>query len=111
MLVDDFVASRRDHEFSRWAISVPGERAPLLTDVFDANATILYEAKAASGRNEARMAVGQLLDYRRHIPIDDLKCALLLPERPRADLRDFISAAGLGVAFRDGDGFAEILSR
>jgi 5-methylcytosine-specific restriction protein A len=47
------------------------------------------------------MAVGQLYDYRRHVHVHDLRCSVLLPERPTADLRDLLRDAGLGLAFRE----------
>jgi hypothetical protein len=103
-LVDDFIASQSGHEFSRWAIKVPKE-PPLLTDVYDETDRVLYEAKALARRSDVRMAVGQLYDYRRHVDVDNLRCAVLLPERPRADLRDLLQSAGLGLAFRSGDKF------
>lgn len=103
-LVEDFVASQAGHEFSRWAITMPKE-SPLLTDVYDETDRVLYEAKALSGRSDVRMAVGQLYDYRRHVDVEDLRCAVLLPDRPRADLRDLLQSAGLGLAFREGDRF------
>lgn len=105
-LVDDFVACQPDHDFNRWAIKLPEERSPLLTDVYDSTDRVLYEAKAATGRSELRMAVGQLLDYRRHVAVDGLRCSVLLPSRPSADLRDYLLAAGLGLAYKQGDGFA-----
>jgi hypothetical protein len=51
------------------------------------------------------MAVGQLYDYRRHVDVEGLRCSVLLPERPSADLRDFVETAGLGLVFKDGDAF------
>ncbi|MFY9713616.1 MAG: hypothetical protein WAK00_09080, partial [Microbacterium sp.] len=105
-LVDEFVASQRDHEFKRWAIKLPEERSPLLTDVYDKTDRVLYEAKAFAGRADLRMAVGQLYDYRRHVRVDDLRCSVLLPSRPTADLRDYLETAGLGLVFKDGDRFS-----
>lgn len=104
-LVDDFVVSQRAHDFSRWAITIPKECTRLLTDIYDETDHVLYEAKALAGRSDIRMAVGQLYDYRRHIEVDDLRCAVLLPERPRADLRDFLADVGLGLAYRENDSF------
>lgn len=104
-LVDDFVASQSGHVFKRWAIKLPEERSLLLTDIYDTTDRMLYEAKAVSKRADLRMAVGQLFDYRRHVRIDDLRCSVLLPERPSADLRDFVQAAGVGLAFKDGNQF------
>lgn len=104
LLVDDFVASQHGHDFSRWAITLPKE-SPLLTDVYDKTDRVLYEAKALSGRTDVRMAVGQLYDYRRHVDVDGLRCSVLLPARPKADLRDLLETAGLGLVFREGDRF------
>lgn len=103
-LVDEFMASQRGHDFSRWSIAIAQE-PPLLTDIYDKTDRVLYEAKALSGRTDVRMAVGQLYDYRRHVNVDDLKCSVLLPKRPKADLRDLLHSAGLGLAFREGDRF------
>lgn len=104
-LVDEFVASQHGHEFKRWAIKLPEERSPLLTDVYDKTDRVLYEAKSMACRAALRMAVGQLYDYRRHVEVDGLRCSVLLPERPNADLRDFVESAGLGLVFKDGAQF------
>ncbi len=109
-LVEDFVADQASHDFSRWAIRIPKE-PPLLTDIYDETDRILFEAKALSGRSDVRMAVGQLYDYRRHVEVENLQCAVLLPERPKSDLRDLIESAGLGLAFRDGDRFEVLHAR
>lgn len=100
-LVDEFMAHQAGHTFTRWAINLPAERTRLLTDIYDEADHILYEAKAIAGRSDLRMAVGQLYDYRRHVHVDDLRCSVLLPERPTADLRDLLRDAGLGLAFRE----------
>lgn len=102
-LVEEFIATRPDHRFHRWAITIPTERTRLLTDVYDGTSKMLFEAKALSGRNDLRMAVGQLYDYRRHIDVPGLECAVLLPERPSSDLRDYLAHSGLGLAYRVGD--------
>ena len=104
-LVDQFIAHQVGHTFSRWAINLPAERTRLLTDVYDEADYTLYEAKAIAGRSDLRMAVGQLYDYRRHVRVADLRCSVLLPERPTADLRDLLKDAGLGIAFREQTGF------
>lgn len=104
-LVSSFLSSHPDREFSRWAINLPAERTRLLTDVYDEHDHVLYEAKAIAGRSDLRMAVGQLYDYRRHIDVADLRCSVLLPTRPTADLRDLLADAGLGLVFRDRDAF------
>lgn len=104
-LVEQFIAHQVGHTFSRWAINLPKERTRLLTDIYDEADHTLYEAKAIAGRADLRMAVGQLYDYRRHVHVDDLHCAVLLPERPTADLRDLLQDAGLGLAFREDTNF------
>ena len=103
-LVSAFEASRQGPALQRWSITIPGERAPLLTDVYDADARILYEAKASSSRSSVRMAIGQLADYRRHITVPDLRCALLLPERPTPDLCDLIASNDLTLTYPGHDG-------
>ncbi|MFE3106692.1 restriction endonuclease [Kitasatospora indigofera] len=75
------------HEVSRHLIRPAGELKPLLTDLYDATTNKLIEAKGAVTREAVRMAIGQLMDYARHLdPAPSL--ALLLPSRPRPDLLD-----------------------
>lgn len=104
-LVTRYVATRPSHVFKRWAISLPAERTTLLTDVYDRNERTLFEAKAITSRSDVRMAIGQLLDYRRHVDVPDLKCAVLLPSRPTADLRDLIWSSGFGLTYETATGF------
>lgn len=101
-LVSDFQQSQPEHTFERWAIPIPNARGTLLTDVYDVEERVLYEAKASSGRSSMRLAVGQLLDYERHITpsVADLRCRLLLPERPTADLRDYLQHVSFGAVYR-----------
>ncbi|MEC5168704.1 hypothetical protein RCH11_001163 [Glaciihabitans sp. GrIS 2.15] len=93
----------------RWAIRVPGARSPLLSDIYDTTTKTLYEAKSSPARSDVRMAIGQLLDYQRHIPISKLACSLLLPSRPIDDLVDLAHFAQMGVTFRQRDGSFENL--
>ncbi|MDI5972566.1 restriction endonuclease [Streptomyces sp. SL13] len=83
------------HTVCRQRITPAGELKPLFTDVFDETADVLIEAKGTVTREAIRMAVGQLLDYRRHLA-PGVGLAILLPSRPRQDLIDF--CAGLGIA-------------
>lgn len=93
----------------RWAIRVPGARSPLLSDIYDTTTKTLYEAKSSPARSDVRMAIGQLLDYQRHIPVLKLACSLLLPSRPTDDLVDLAHYAQMGVTFRQRDGSFEYL--
>ncbi|MFF1658096.1 hypothetical protein [Streptomyces sp. NPDC058255] len=51
------------------------------------------------------MAIGQLLDYRRHVPPKDARLVVVLPERPEDDLAGLIESAGMGLVYEDGDKF------
>ena len=45
-------------------------------------------------REDVRMAIGQLFDYRRFAP-PGARTAVLLPEKPRADLLELLAGAGI----------------
>lgn len=94
------------HTVQRYQIAIKGMSGRLLTDLYDVTDNVLYEAKGRSKRNDVRMAIGQLLDYRRHIQQDGLKLAILLPEEPVEDLRDLIEGLGIALVVQDTDGFA-----
>ena len=71
-------------------------------DLFDETTGTLYEAKGDVRRESLRMAVGQLLDYRRfEAPRTHL--AVLLPRRPHADLVSFVKTTGATIVYRDHD--------
>jgi hypothetical protein len=65
---------------------------------------LLIEAKNSSHRSQLRLAVGQLLDYRRGLrrrAVTDL--AVLLPEKPSRDSFSFLADVGVHVLwFTDG---------
>jgi hypothetical protein len=94
------------HVVHRFQIRVEGERNALLTDLYDATDNVLYEAKGKARREEVRMAIGQLLDYRRHIEVPDgLRLAVLLPEEPTADLRKLLAAEEIALVTQTDEGF------
>ena len=80
------------HDVGRWRIRPAGELWTLVTDTYDATDEILYEAKGSTTRDAIRRAIGQLFDYRRHIDVDGLELAVLLPSRPSDDLLDLLSS-------------------
>src|SRR5207249_5607041 len=82
------------HEVSRLKIVPPGERRPIFCDVVDKTAKILVEAKGSVARDAVRGAIGQLMDYRRFAD-SDARLAVLLPERPRDDLRDLLKSVNV----------------
>lgn len=84
---------------SRQRITPKGESAPLYTDVFDPETHTLYELKSRSTRNAVRMAVGQLLDYRRYLTADVEHLVVVLPDDPGEDLSEFLHGLGIGLLF------------
>jgi 5-methylcytosine-specific restriction protein A len=100
------------HVFGRWKIHAPNELRPLLTDIYDQTENILYEAKGTATRVAIRMAIGQLLDYSRHIDRRGVRLAILLPHRPSEDLVELASGLGIAVvAEQDRGGFESIEPR
>jgi hypothetical protein len=57
----------------------------------------LFEVKGTATRGAIRTAIGQLLDYRRHIDRDGLRLAILLPHRPSHDVVEFVTGLGISV--------------
>ncbi len=88
----------------RKQIRIPGHARALVTDTFDRASNTLYEAKGTATRESIRMAIGQLLDYRRFISPEPA-CAILLQVRPAQDLVDLIHASGFSLVHRDEVGF------
>jgi hypothetical protein len=76
----------------------------LVCDAYDEQEDLIIEAKASSSRPDVRMAIGQLLDYQRHMrPQSSL--AVLLPEEPTSNLADLLRDLDVKLIFRDGDTF------
>ncbi|MGQ4514854.1 hypothetical protein [Streptomyces sp. DW26H14] len=95
------------HVVHRFQIRVAGERGALMTDTYDATDNALYEAKGKASREHVRMAIGQLLDYRRNIDVPEgLRLAVLLPGEPTADVKALLAAEDIALVTRTADGFA-----
>lgn len=92
----------------RLKITLKGQAKPLFTDTWDAASRELYEAKGSVTRNDIRLAIGQLLDYRRHITPPPTRCTILLPTDPGEDLTDLIHDAGMDVVYQDGSSFTRV---
>ena len=88
----------------RHRIRPQGQAFSLMTDAYDASGGILYEAKSDATRQSVRMAIGQLLDYRRFMP-DGTRLALLVPVLPALDLQDLCRSLGIGICVPDGKKF------
>ncbi|WP_370350758.1 restriction endonuclease [Catenulispora sp. EB89] len=95
---------RAGHTVKRKRIYPPDEARPLFTDIHDLTTNTLVEAKGSVTREAIRMAIGQLLDYRRHLEREpDL--AVLVPTRPRQDLINFCTGLKISVVYQHGNGF------
>ncbi|MEU8104516.1 hypothetical protein AB0C18_12430 [Nonomuraea muscovyensis] len=96
------------HELMRFELKVKGLAAPMLTDLYDTTAHVLYELKGNIGRNAVRMAIGQLMDYRRHVDPPNPAIAVLLPEEPHDDIKALLDDLGIALVYRAGDSFVGV---
>jgi hypothetical protein len=87
----------------RYKLRPPGELRVLYTDLLDETQNVLYEAKGDATRDAVRMALGQLLDYSRHIPTEPA-LAVLLPQRPAADLIDLLARHNVVCFYEEAPG-------
>lgn len=85
----------------RLAIQPAGSSTTLYTDVWDPEERELFEVKSSASRQSIRMAVGQLLDYRRYITGNEPTCVVVVPEDPGEDLRQFVLGVGMDLMFWD----------
>ncbi|WP_329562822.1 hypothetical protein [Kitasatospora sp. NBC_01266] len=108
---EEYLAAQ-EHDVRRLQIRIKGKTSTLITDLYDATAHVLYEAKGSSSREAVRMALGQLLDYRRFAHTDenpeDPRCAVLLPELPDQDLQELLASHDIAIVHRAGDDFLEV---
>ncbi|MFD5463327.1 hypothetical protein ACFWIQ_10955 [Kitasatospora sp. NPDC127059] len=94
------------HTVKRFQIAVEGVATTLKTDLYDVTDNVLYEAKGTVRRDDVRMAIGQLFDYRRHIDAPEgLGLAVLLPGDPGKDLRALLDSLGIALVIRTEGGF------
>ncbi|MDH6543309.1 hypothetical protein [Streptomyces sp. SPB4] len=94
------------HSFKSFQITIKGEPGALTPDVYDETDHVLYEAKGQTTRNNVRMAIGQLADYRRHMDnVEKLRVAVLLPSEPTPDVRDLLAAQRIALVYQTEDGF------
>jgi hypothetical protein len=83
----------RDHVVTVHEYSWGGEVLRLRCDLFDETASVLIEAKGTVTREAVRMAIGQLMDYRRFEP-EGVALVVLLPWMPSTDLIGLIHSVG-----------------
>ena len=94
----------RSHRVTRHRYQPDGSVPPLVCDLVDETDQMLYEAKGDVRRTSVRMAIGQLLDYRR-FEAPSMKLAVLLPRRPTQDLIELIYEVPASVAWRTTENF------
>jgi hypothetical protein len=100
---------RKGHDVFRLKILPDGEAKPIFCDLRDATADTLVEAKGSVSREAIRMAIGQLADYRRFV--DGVSTtAVLVPEKPRADLLALLASQGIEAIWPSRDGFEDTAS-
>jgi hypothetical protein len=91
------------HQISRLQLRPDGEPAALFCDLYDETTNTIFEAKGTIARPAFRMAIGQLADYARLVEPAPRK-AILLPEKPRADLLSLATGERIEVVWTNGDG-------
>ncbi|MGI5324083.1 hypothetical protein [Actinomadura nitritigenes] len=109
-LADDFrkFMGGYDRDLKRFQIEVKGLTSKLVTDLYDETAHVLYELKGTAKREDVRMAIGQLLDYSRHVQPPDPKLAVLLPTEPHEDLQALLALQDIALAYWDGTTFVGV---
>lgn len=90
----------RGFSVERQQYFVEGESRPLVCDVFVPALSLLVEAKAQDNRNSIRLAIGQLMDYRRFV--NTARLAILLPHVPAPDHQDLLRSVEVAWIWPDG---------
>lgn len=95
------------HRVRRWKLRAPGELTPMHTDIYDEWNQELFEAKGSANRSSVRLALGQLLDYARHLPKPAQKLTILLPNAPAEDLLELLHQYQVGCVWETPTGTFE----
>ncbi|MCJ0906096.1 hypothetical protein [Rhodococcus sp. ARC_M6] len=95
-----------NYKVQGYRILPEGTTRPLFVDIHDVSNNHLYEAKASASREAVRMALGQLLDYRRGFDLRP-ELSVLLPERPVDDLLKLLAENGVGCTYETSSGVFE----
>ena len=97
------------HRVRRHMYRLDASSSLLACDLVDETERVLHEAKGDVRRASVRMAIGQLLDYRR-FELAPLNLAVLLPRRPTQDLIELIRSVPASAVWRTNDGFETVRS-
>ncbi|WP_112137226.1 hypothetical protein [Glycomyces dulcitolivorans] len=95
----------RNHDVCRFEIRVKGEPGIMRTDTCDETDLVLYEAKGDASRGHVRQAIGQLLDYVRHLHPKRKRCAVLLPSKPTPDVEDLLKSQNIALVYEENGEF------
>jgi hypothetical protein len=95
-----------NHKVQGYRILPEGTTRPLFVDIHDVSNNHLYEAKASASREAVRMALGQLLDYRRGFDLRP-EVSVLLPDRPVEDLLKLLAENAVGCTYEKSAGVFE----
>lgn len=101
------VLAAKGHQVARRKYQPDEYAKPLFSDLFDETSNTLIEAKGSVARHAIRMAIGQLADYHR-FEDPDVSLAVLLPERPRAELEDLLLGMSITLIYQEGSHFQQI---
>ena len=93
-------------EVVRFRIRPPGAPAHLFNDIYNKTREQLVEAKADASRPSIRMAIGQLMDYRR-FALPSARLAVLTERRPHSDLEDLLTSLNIASVWRSPDDFVD----
>ncbi|MFJ4189479.1 restriction endonuclease [Kitasatospora sp. NPDC089509] len=91
------------HEVRRYQIQPPGEVRLFSTDLYDRTDNVLIECKPSPTRQAMRLAIGQLLDFRRFLSPTP-RLAVLTGAKPRQDLIDLCGSIMVEVIWLEEDG-------
>jgi hypothetical protein len=89
------------HETARHKITIPESSHPLHTDIVDTTTGTLFEAKSSASRHNIRLAIGQLLDYRRRIEPRPDRLAVLVPTQPAPDMLGLLDELGISCTWKE----------
>jgi hypothetical protein len=93
-------------EIVRFRFRPPGTPAHLYSDLYNKTRNHLVEGKADASRPSIRMAIGQLMDYKRFAPVG-VRLAVLTERRPHRDLEVLLDSVQIACIWRGGGGFVD----
>jgi hypothetical protein len=97
----------KGYAVQRLQVLPTGEVKPIFSDLYIPEIPLLVEAKGTVERGSIRMALGQLLDYRRFV--EQARCAILVPSQPRSDIAELVRSAGVELYWPENAHFNALL--